>query len=83
MIRAEQALQFISPVERDLWVAMGMALQSEFGDAARDMWMDWSRQADSFRESDARAVWKSFRGTGVSIASLYHEAMPASPLQSA
>jgi len=75
MIRAEQALQFISPVERDLWVAMGMALQSEFGDAARDMWMDWSRQADSFRESDARAVWKSFRGTGVSIASLYHQAM--------
>lgn len=74
MIRAEQALQFISPVERDLWVAMGMALQSEFGDAARDLWMDWSRQADSFRETDARAVWRSFRGTGVSIASLYHEA---------
>jgi len=74
MNRAEQALQFISPVERDLWVAMGMALHNEFGDAARDAWMDWSRQADSFRETDARAVWKSFRGTGISIASLYHEA---------
>lgn len=74
MKRAEQALQFISPVERETWVAMGMALQSEFGDAARDVWLDWSRQADSFRENDARAVWRSFRGTGVSIASLFHEA---------
>lgn len=72
--RAASALQFISPVERSIWVSMGMALSSEFGDAAREIWMDWSRQADSFREGDARAVWKSFRGTGVSIASLYHEA---------
>jgi putative DNA primase/helicase len=74
MKRAESALQFISSVERDTWVSMGMALQSEFGDAARDIWMDWSREADSFKESDARAVWKSFKGTGVSIASLFHEA---------
>ena len=72
--RAESALQFISPVERTVWVQIGMALQSEFGDAARDIWLDWSRQADSFKELDARSVWRSFRGTGVSIASLYHEA---------
>lgn len=74
MNRAESALQFISPIERSVWVSMGMALQSEFGDAARDIWMDWSRHADSFKEQDARAVWKSFRGTGVSMATLYHEA---------
>lgn len=74
MNRAESALQFISPIERDTWVAMGMALQSEYGDKARDLWMNWSRQAESFRELDARSVWKSFRGTGVSIATLYHEA---------
>jgi len=74
MDRAESALQFISPVERDVWVLMGMALQSEYGDQARDAWMNWSRQAESFRELDARTVWKSFKGAGVSIASLYHEA---------
>jgi putative DNA primase/helicase len=74
MNRAESALQFISPIERDVWVSMGMAMQSEFGDSARDIWMDWSRQASSFKELDARAVWKSFKGRGVSIASLYHEA---------
>jgi putative DNA primase/helicase len=74
MNRAESALQFISPVERSTWVQMGMAIQSEFGDAGRDMWMDWSRGADSFKELDARSVWRSFRGTGVSIATLFHEA---------
>lgn len=74
MKRAESALQFISPIERTTWVQMGMALQSAYGNAAREIWMDWSRGADSFKESDARAVWRSFRGTGVSVATLFHEA---------
>lgn len=74
MNRAEAALQFICSDDRSVWVGMGMALQSEYGDAAREIWMDWSRQSDSFKEADARAVWRSFRGTGVSIASLFHEA---------
>jgi putative DNA primase/helicase len=74
MIRAASALQFISPVERSTWVAMGMALQAGYGDAARDIWLDWSRGADSFRELDARSVWKSFKGAGISLASLFHEA---------
>lgn len=74
MNRAESALQFISPVDRETWVAMGMALHSEYGDAARDLWTNWSRGAESFRELSARSVWKSFHGTGVTIASLFHEA---------
>lgn len=74
MNRAESALQFISPVERETWVAMGMALHSEYGDAARELWTNWSRGAESFNELSARSVWKSFHGTGVTIASLYHEA---------
>ena len=74
MDRAASALQFVSPIKRPLWVAMGMAIQSEFGDAGREIWLDWSRGADTFKELDARSVWKSFKGRGVSIASLYHEA---------
>lgn len=74
MNRAESALQFISPIERDVWVMCGMALHGEFGDAARDVWMDWSRGADSFKEHSARSVWKSFKGSGVTMGSLYHEA---------
>jgi len=74
MNRAESALAFISPVDRETWVMCGMALHSEFGDAAREMWTNWSRSADSFNELSARSVWKSFHGAGVTIASLFHEA---------
>jgi putative DNA primase/helicase len=74
MNRTENALQFISSDDREVWVSMGMALRSEFGDAAREIWMDWSRQSDSFKESDARAVWRSFKGSGVTLGSLLHEA---------
>ena len=74
MNRATSALQFISPVERETWIQMGMALRSEFGDAALDAWLDWSRQADSFRESAALSAWRSFKGTGVTLGTLFHEA---------
>src|SRR3990167_8576558 len=74
MNRAEAALQFISPVERETWVMCGMALHSEYGDAARELWTNWSRGADSFSELSARSVWQSFHGTGITIASLYCEA---------
>jgi len=72
IIRIESALSFISSDDRDTWVQMAMALRSEFGDSAMDVWLNWSRQSDSFRESDARAVWRSCRGSGVTIASLFH-----------
>ena len=74
MNRTESAINLICSDDRDVWIMVGMALQAEYGDAARDLWMNWSRQSDSFKEADARAVWRSFRGTGVGIASLYHEA---------
>lgn len=72
--RIESALAFICPDERDTWVQTGMSIHSELGSSGQDIWMDWSRQADSFKESDARAVWRSFKGSGVSIASLFFEA---------
>lgn len=72
MNRATSALQFISPIERETWVQMGMALRSEFGEAALDAWLDWSRQADSFRESAALSAWRSFKGAGVTMGTLFH-----------
>jgi len=72
--KAEAALRFISSDERDVWVSMGMALQSSFGDAGRDVWMDWSRESRSFNELSARSVWRSFRGTGITLGTLLHEA---------
>jgi putative DNA primase/helicase len=74
MQREISALDFISPLERQTWIRIGMALQSQYGIEARDVWLNWSRQADSFKEKDALAVWKSFKGAGISIATLFHTA---------
>lgn len=65
------ALSHISPEEREVWVRVGMALRSEYGDAAFDAWDDWSAQSERYRSSDARSAWRSFNGHGIGIGSLY------------
>jgi putative DNA primase/helicase len=72
--KANSALQFISSESRELWVQMAMALKSEFSEEARDIWLDWSRQSDKFNHSNALSIWKSCRGSGIGIGTLYHAA---------
>lgn len=72
---AKRALTYISPDDRDIWVRMGMALKSEFGEDGYDAWIDWSERADTFDAKAAKVSWKSFKGAGrVGIGSLYSEA---------
>lgn len=72
MIR--EALSFVSPADRETWVRMGMAIRSELGDAGFDIWDAWSQQDESYRPASARAVWRSFKGRGITIGTLYAEA---------
>ncbi len=73
--RIREALQFIPASDRDTWLKMGMAIKSELGDAAFDLWDEWSQQADSYNTRDARDVWKSIRAGGkLTIGTLFHEA---------
>jgi putative DNA primase/helicase len=72
--RIESALTFIDSSDRETWVNMGFAIQSELGDSGRELWMNWSREASSFKESTALSVWRSFRGSGVTLGTLLHEA---------
>ncbi len=72
---ASRALSFVSPDDRDTWIRMGMALKAEFGDAARDIWLDWSSRSDRYDQKAANASWKSFKQGGrVGIGSLIAEA---------
>ena len=71
---ARQALYFVSPMVRDVWVRMGMALKAEFGDAAKDMWLEWSQSYDGYDAGAANASWRSFKAGKVGIGSLFAEA---------
>ncbi len=70
------ALYSVSPEDRDTWVEIGMALKSELGDGGFALWDGWSRQSERYKAADARSVWRSIKADGgITIATLYHEAL--------
>ena len=65
--RIREALRYISPHERDIWLRIGMAVKSELGEDGFDIWSEWSQQVDSYNERDARdAVDVCAKGHGIS-----------------
>jgi putative DNA primase/helicase len=70
------ALSFVPANDRDTWIAMGMAVKAELGEAGFDIWNNWSQGDDSYKEKDAKAAWRSIRANGAKgIGSLFYEAM--------
>jgi len=73
--RIRAALSHVPADSRDTWVQMGMAVKAELGDAGFGLWDDWSKISETYSESDARAVWRSFKAGGITIATLFKEAI--------
>jgi hypothetical protein len=73
---AAAALHYVSSdCSREDWLVIGMALRDEYGDAANELWHQWSAQAGTrYNRRDAQAVWRSFHGDGVTIGTLIHRA---------
>lgn len=71
---AVEMLGFVSSdCGRDDWIKIGMALRDEFGDAAVNLWHDWSAKANQrYKHSDAQAAWRSFGGHGITIGTLVY-----------
>lgn len=67
---AQNALSYCDYNDRDEWIAMGMALKSEFGAEAFDIWNDWSQNYAKHEASVCNSVWKSFKGGSVTIGTL-------------
>lgn len=75
MQKAQSALSFIPPHDRDLWVKIGMAIKNEFAEDGFDMWDGWSQGADSYNAKSAKAVWRSISAAGkIGIGTLFREA---------
>lgn len=75
MDEAHKMLGFIPPdCSRDEWLAIGMGLRDEFGDAAFPLWDQWSQGSQKYKPKEMACVWRSFNGGGVSIASVIHYA---------
>ncbi|MFC4924988.1 MULTISPECIES: PriCT-2 domain-containing protein [Delftia] len=75
--RIRDALQYLNHDDREVWIMAGMAIKAEIGESGFDLWDEWSRRADSYDPKAARSSWRSFRGSGVTVGSLFHEASAA------
>jgi len=68
-----EMLEFVSSdCARDEWVQIGMALQSEWGDAANTLWHNWSAKSTKYDSRAAQSAWRSFHNGGVTIGTLIH-----------
>lgn len=76
--RIADALMRIPADDRETWWRVGAALKSRFGESGRALWDEWSAKSAKFDEKTQARVWRSFRGHGVSIASIFHFAKKAS-----
>jgi putative DNA primase/helicase len=73
--KIREALRFVDASERETWLKMGMAVKSELGENGFDLWDAWSQGADSYRERDARDVWRSIDPSGgIGLGTLFYEA---------
>jgi len=71
--KIESALQYIPSGDRDTWLQVGMAIQSELGDAGFSIWDTWSQSAENYSSRDVQSTWKSFSsGGGINIGSLFY-----------
>lgn len=75
--RIRDALQYLDHDDREVWIMAGMAIKHELGPDGFDVWDTWSQRSESYQAKAARASWRSFRGSGVTIGSLFHEAQAA------
>lgn len=71
----ESALERLSPDGRQAWLDVGMAVQSEApGLEGFNLWRRWSEfndTASKFDEPDLERVWRSFKGSGTRIETLF------------
>lgn len=77
----ESALERLSPDGRQAWLDAGMAIQSEApGLEGFNLWRRWSEFNDTaakFDEPDLERVWRSFKGSGMRIETLFKMAYTA------
>lgn len=72
--RIASAISFIPSEERETWLQIGMAIKHEMGDEGFTLWDQWSQTAPNYNAQAARSVWKSFKGSGVTMGTLVHTA---------
>ena len=62
-------------LDYDSWMRVGMALKGALGEAGRDLFADWSAQADKDVPAATAKAWASFKPDRIGAGTIYHLAM--------
>ena len=68
------ALQFIDPDDRKIWLDVGMALKTTNHPEVFELWDNWSKGSDKYDSDDCVRTWDSLNGTGITIGTLFFHA---------
>lgn len=81
LARLKDALTFLDPDPRDLWIKVGMAIKHDLGDDGMATWLEWSQRSSKFSMSEAVTQWNSLKpksgGLGVGVGTVYYLAQNA------
>ncbi len=70
----EEALDCIDADNYETWISVGMALKNSYGEGSYELWDNWSRKSKSYEKNTIK-VWESFKGEGLTVATVYKLAM--------
>lgn len=73
-IPVEDMLRYLDADSYDSWVQVGMSLKTEYGDAGRSLYHQFSGQSAKYNPKDTDIKWTSFKRTDRTIGSLIYEA---------
>lgn len=59
-VRSALAVLSSDEVGRNRWVAFGMVIKAEFGEAGRPVWLEWMAQSQNDVAADSEKMWESF-----------------------
>lgn len=67
----QDALQYIPADDYHTWVRVGMAL-STIGAPGYELWDRWSSTSNKYRPAEMPGKWRSFRGGGVNLETVFY-----------
>lgn len=72
----KDALAYVDPDPRDLWLRMGWAIHSEYAnEQGYDLWSEWSAQSPKFDPRDQRRTWDAMDSHGgITLSTLFGHA---------
>lgn len=66
------ALAVIPADDRDIWIRVGMALKSAYGDDGFALWDQWSATSVKYDPKSVQETWRSFKKTGVGLGTIVY-----------